>query len=306
MLNEKIRLMVFTRGTDLKQISLNPKQFYRYSAALAVSLIVVLTLLIHLITGLFHNVRITLLQKDRTNLQKELLLYKEKIALLNDRMTEVEKTGDALRNAVGLTVIDQDIRQVGVGGSFSSNASDYNFYLDPINQTSAEVKIDLKKVEREIQLEKASLNEIDLRQQEQTDAAHALPSIRPILGATVQQNFGLRLDPFLDKIAPHEGVDIPMPIGTSVLATADGTVETAKTIYTPYKSYGMEIVIDHGYGRKTRYAHLSKILVKQGQHVKRWQPIGEVGSTGRSKGPHLHYEVLSSDKPENPFYYIFN
>jgi murein DD-endopeptidase MepM/ murein hydrolase activator NlpD len=293
MLNEKIRLMVFTRGTDLKQISLNPKQFYRYSAALAVSLIVVLTLLIHLITGLFHNVRITLRQKDRTN-------------LLNDRMTEVEKTGDALRNAVGLTVIDQDIRQVGVGGSFSSNASDYNFYLDPINQTSAEVKIDLKKVEREIQLEKASLNEIDLRQQEQTDATHALPSIRPILGATVQQNFGLRLDPFLDKIAPHEGVDIPMPIGTNVLATADGVVEEARTIYTPYKSYGMEIVIDHGYGHKTRYAHLSKILVKQGQRVKRWQPIGEVGSTGRSKGPHLHYEVLSSDKPENPFYYIFN
>ena len=306
MLNEKIRLMVFTRGTDLKQISLNPGQFYRYSAALAVSLIVVLTLLIHLITGLFHNVRITLLEKDRTNLQKELLLYKEKIALLNDRMTEVENTGDALRNAVGLTVIDQDIRQVGVGGSFSSNASDYNFYLDPINQTSAEVKIDLKKVEREIQLEKASLNEIDLRQQEQTDAAHALPSIRPILGANVNQNFGLRLDPFLDKIAPHEGVDIPMPIGTSVLATADGVVELARTIYTPYKSYGMEIVIDHGYGRKTRYGHLSKILVKQGQRVKRWQPIGEVGSTGRSKGPHLHYEVLNSDKPENPFYYIFN
>jgi murein DD-endopeptidase MepM/ murein hydrolase activator NlpD len=306
MFNEKIRLMVFTKGTDLKQLSFNPKQVYGYSAAIAVSLIIFLTLMIHLFTGLFHNLRITLLEKDRNNLQKELLLYKETIAGLNERMTEVEKTGDALRNAVGLSVIDQDIRQVGVGGPFSANASDYNFYLDPINQTSAEINIDLKKVEREIQLEKASLNEISMRQQEQADFAHAYPSIRPILGANVIQNYGLRIDPFLDKIAPHEGVDVPMPVGTTVLATADGTVEVAKNIYTPNKSYGMEIVIDHGYGHKTRYGHLSKIMVKPGQRVKRWQPIGEVGQTGRATGPHLHYEVLTSEKPENPMHFIFN
>jgi murein DD-endopeptidase MepM/ murein hydrolase activator NlpD len=305
MLNEKIRLMIFTRGTELKQISLNPKQFYRYSASITVSLIVLLTLLIHLFTGLFHNVRIALLEKDRTNLQKELLLYKEKISLLNERMTDVEKTGDALRNAVGLTVIDQDIRQVGVGGSFSSNASDYDFYRDAINQTSIEVKNDLEKIDREMQLEKASLNEIASKQQEQMDAAHAMPSIKPILGANVNANFGLRMDPFLDKIAPHEGVDIPMPIGTNVLATADGVVEEARTIYIPNTSYGMEIVIDHGYGYRTRYAHLSKIIVNKGQHVKRWQPIGEVGSTGRSKGPHLHYEVITQGKPVNPINFFY-
>jgi murein DD-endopeptidase MepM/ murein hydrolase activator NlpD len=306
MLNEKIRVMMFTRGTGMKQISLNPKQFYRYSAALLVSVIVLLCLLINLFTGLFHSARITMLEKDRINLQKNLLLCKEKIAMLNDRMAGIEKTGDALRNAVGLTVIDQDVRQVGVGGPFSANTSDYNFYLDPVNQTSAEVDIDLNKIDREIQLEKTSLDEIAQTEQEQTRVAHAMPSIRPILGANVNPNFGLRLDPFTDKIMPHEGVDIPMPIGTAVLATADGVVETARTIYTPYKSYGMEVVVDHGFGRKTRYAHLSKILVSQGQNVKRWQKIGEVGSTGRSKGPHLHYEVLNSDRPENPMYYIFN
>jgi murein DD-endopeptidase MepM/ murein hydrolase activator NlpD len=306
MFNEKIRLMVFSRGTELKQLSVNPRQFYGYSAAIAVSLIVFLSLMIHLFTGLFHSVRITLLEKDRNNLQKELLLYKETIAALNERMTDVEKTGDALRNAVGLSVIDQDIRQVGVGGSFSANASDYNFYLDPINQTSAEIKIDLNKVEREIQLEKASLNEITMRQQEQANFAHSLPSIRPILGANVVWNYGLRIDPFLDKIAPHEGVDIPMPVGTAVLATADGTIEVAKTIYTPFKSYGMEVVIDHGFGYKTRYGHLSKILVKPGQRVKRWQQIGEVGQTGRATGPHLHYEVLNSEKPQNPWVYILD
>jgi murein DD-endopeptidase MepM/ murein hydrolase activator NlpD len=306
MLDEKIRLMVFAKRTDLRQFSFTPKQFYSYFTTLVISLIVFLTLMIHLLTGLFHNVRIASLERDRDNLQKELLISKEKIVTLNNRMTEVEKTGDALRNAVGLAVIDQDIRQVGVGGPYPANASDYNFYLDPINQNAAEIKIDLEKVEREIQLEKASLNEISMRQQDQQNFAHSMPSIRPILGANVNQNFGLRIDPFLDKLAAHEGVDVPMPLGTKVLATGDGVVEVAKTIYTPYKSYGMEIVIDHGYGRKTRYGHLSGILVKAGQRVKRWQPIGEVGETGRATGPHLHYEVLNSGKPENPMYYIFN
>jgi len=305
MFNEKIRLLFFTKGTNLKQLSLNPKQLYGYSTAIAVSLIIFLTLMIYLFTGLFHNVRITLLEKDRNNLQKELLIYKEKIAQLNERMTVVEKTGDALRKTVGLDVINQDIRQVGVGGPFSANVSDYSFSLDAINQTSEEIGNDLQKFEREIQLEKASLNEISMKQQEMARYAHTLPTIRPILGANVTQYFGFRIDPFLDKIAPHEGIDLPMPAGTQVVATADGTVEVAKTIYTPYKSYGMEIVINHG-GFRTRYGHLSKILVKPGQQVKRWQPIGEVGQTGRATGPHLHYEVLVSDKTANPMNFIMN
>ena len=95
-----------------------------------------------------------------------------------------------------------------------------------------------------------------------------------------------------------------MPAGTKVLATAGGVVRIAKKLYTPHKSYGREVVIDHGYGYKTRYAHLSKIYVRPGERIERWTPIGEVGATGRASGPHLHYEVLYANKQQNPQHYI--
>jgi murein DD-endopeptidase MepM/ murein hydrolase activator NlpD len=305
MLSEKLCLMFFTKGTGFKKISLNPTQFYKYSVAFILSVFLFVALAIYLSTDLFQNARIAMLENERDNLQKQLLINKEKIALLNGRMTEVEREGDILRNSVGLPAIDKDIRQVGVGGSFASNVLDYN-YLDEVGRTSAEIKMDIDKLEREIHLEKNSLNEIDLKKNEQDMLASHMPTIRPILGAVPKENFGLRLDPFLGKIAMHEGVDIPMPIGTKVLAPGDGVVKVAKTIYTPHKSYGMEIVIDHGFGYETRYGHLSKILVRPGQTVKRWQPIGEVGDTGKSTGPHLHYEVLYSGKPENPMNFMLN
>ena len=110
----------------------------------------------------------------------------------------------------------------------------------------------------------------------------------------------------MNKIAIHEGVDIPVRKGTTVLAAAAGIVRIAKNNYTPHKNYGREIVIDHGNGYKTRYAHLSKILVRRGQRVKRWDAIAEVGDTGRAQGPHLHYEVIYQDKKQNPEHFIYN
>jgi murein DD-endopeptidase MepM/ murein hydrolase activator NlpD len=104
----------------------------------------------------------------------------------------------------------------------------------------------------------------------------------------------------------HDGVDFPARKGTEVLATADGTVKVAKKLYTPNKSYGREIVIDHGDGYETRYAHLSKVKVHKGQKVSRWEVIGEVGQTGRATGDHLHYEVILSGKRQNPEHYIYN
>lgn len=306
MLNEKIRLLYFSRGTGLRQFSLNPKQFYTYSAAGVFALLLVLSIGIHLVTGLFHDIRIDSLKQNRDELQKELIAMKEKIAVLNAHVTEVENTGDMLRNVAGLPAIDQDVRQVGVGGPYSANIPETQYLNDEVSRTAAEARMDLNKIEREIRLERASLHEINLLLDEQKTRAEQLPSIRPILGAKVIENFGLRMDPFLDKIASHEGVDVPMPLGTKVLATAAGTVTVAKTIYTPYKSYGMEVVVDHGFGFETRYAHLSKILVSPGQRVKRWQAVGEVGETGRATGPHLHYEVLSAGRPVNPSFFMFN
>ncbi|HVW79300.1 MAG TPA: M23 family metallopeptidase [Alloacidobacterium sp.] len=125
------------------------------------------------------------------------------------------------------------------------------------------------------------------------------PSLWPVVGP-VTSSFGEREDPFNGEGAFHAGIDISSHFGEPVRATADGTVETAGRA----TGYGREIVIDHGYGVKTLYGHLSGFAVTEGQQVTRGQIIGYVGTTGRSTGPHLHYEVRIRNTPVNPHKYL--
>ncbi|WP_242096809.1 MULTISPECIES: M23 family metallopeptidase [unclassified Sphingomonas] len=124
----------------------------------------------------------------------------------------------------------------------------------------------------------------------------AIPSVQPVQRLAFTSNFGIRSDPFQGTARMHAGVDIPGPVGTPVYATADGTVDEAQRA----GGYGNMIEIDHGKGIATRYGHLSKIIVENGAHVARGQLIGLMGSTGRSTGPHLHYEVRIDGKAVNP------
>jgi murein DD-endopeptidase MepM/ murein hydrolase activator NlpD len=125
------------------------------------------------------------------------------------------------------------------------------------------------------------------------------PSLWPVRGQ-ITAGFGQRMDPFSGEGAFHPGVDISVPFGTKVEATADGIVLEAG----PEPGYGSEILIDHGFGLTTKYGHLSRIFVVVGQELKRGQVIGAVGMTGKTTGPHLHYEVLIHDTPVNPTKYL--
>ena len=124
----------------------------------------------------------------------------------------------------------------------------------------------------------------------------AIPSVQPVQHLAFTSNFGIRTDPFRGTAAMHAGVDIPGPIGTPIYATADGMVDRAERA----GGYGNMVEIDHGKGIATRYGHLSKILVAANQHVKRGDLIALMGSTGRSTGSHLHYEVRIDGHAVNP------
>src|SRR5208283_5407185 len=126
-----------------------------------------------------------------------------------------------------------------------------------------------------------------------------VPSIWPVRGQ-ITAGFGQRMDPFSGEGAFHPGVDISVPFGTRVEAAADGIVLEAG----PESGYGNQILIDHGYGLTTKYGHLSRIFVVVGQVLKRGQVIGAVGMTGKTTGPHLHYEVHVHDTPVNPARYL--
>lgn len=129
-----------------------------------------------------------------------------------------------------------------------------------------------------------------------------IPAIHPLPGGRICSGFGYRTDPIDRRIRMHWGVDIGAPRGKTIIATADGVVSQAGWV----SGYGWTVVVDHGYGFRTAYAHCQKLLVKNGDPVKRGQAVAEVGSTGRSISPHLHYEVRVSGMKINPYKYINN
>jgi len=130
------------------------------------------------------------------------------------------------------------------------------------------------------------------------DGAIAIPSEKPVrTTASLQSSFGVRSDPFNGRAAMHAGIDLSGPIGTPIYATADGVVLRAGW---NVGGYGNLVELDHGKGISTRFGHMSAILVAAGQHVVRGQQIGRMGSTGRSTGSHLHYEVRIDGRPVNP------
>lgn len=159
-------------------------------------------------------------------------------------------------------------------------------------------------VERELYLQSKSFDEIVNLCRSQEDRLRHIPAIQPVADKDLKHiasGYGWRIDPVYHVRKHHDGMDFSAEKGTDVFVTGDGRV--LKSGYD--KGYGLSVVVDHGYGYTTRYAHLSRKVVSQGQHLKRGQKIGEVGSTGKSTGPHLHYEVHLNGKVQNPANYYF-
>lgn len=157
--------------------------------------------------------------------------------------------------------------------------------------------------DRSLYAQSLSFDQLRTEAGKQKDKLSHIPSIIPIdiKDYTMSSGYGYRRDPVYGTTKFHEGLDFAAKTGTPVYATGDGVVEVAER----RTGYGNCIDLSHGYNYETRYAHLSEILVKPGQHVKRGDLIGKVGSTGKSTGPHLHYEVRFKDEPQNPVNYYF-
>lgn len=168
--------------------------------------------------------------------------------------------------------------------------------------TSTTKKLD--GIEKQLYIQINSYNEIEALLKNNTEKLKHIPAIQPILNkdlTRIASGYGWRIHPIYRIKKKHEGMDFTAPTGTDIYATGDGNV-----IYAGWKQgYGNTVIIDHGFGYKTIYGHMSKIKVKDGQAVKRADIIGLVGSTGNSTGPHLHYEVRKNDIPVNPLNYYF-
>lgn len=131
-------------------------------------------------------------------------------------------------------------------------------------------------------------------------SAVAVPSRKPIDAMKLSSSYGMRVHPVTGRLARHNGIDIPAPHGTPILATADGIVGRAQRL----GGYGLYVEVEHGNAIQTRFGHMSSIAVRPGQMVKQGEVLGYVGSTGRSTGNHLHYEVRIEGTPVNPLPFV--
>jgi murein DD-endopeptidase MepM/ murein hydrolase activator NlpD len=146
----------------------------------------------------------------------------------------------------------------------------------------------------------ASWQSMDSAASPVTRAAVSIPSRMPVEGVRLSSDYGMRNHPVTGGRRAHKGVDLAGPVGTPILATADGTVARADW----FSSYGLYVQLEHGGNLQTRYGHMSRLNVAAGQHVRKGEVIGYVGSTGRSTGPHLHYEVRINGQAVNPVPYM--
>lgn len=210
-------------------------------------------------------------------------------------MGEVGKLEAKLR-----IMTDTEKEGIATGGSTEERLSDLLKYIKERPTLAVE---DMRALQRRAVLQAKSLEELTQILEGQTIKLAHTPSISPVeKRAWVTSLFGMRRDPFTRRWRMHEGLDLAARLRTPVIATAAGRVRFSGRKGT----WGRVVIIDHGYGFETRYAHNRKNLVRTGQRVKRYQKIAELGATGRSTGPHVHYELRKLGKPVNPMLHIVN
>jgi len=186
-------------------------------------------------------------------------------------------------------------RETGIGGGVASAVE------EPPVLASASPLAELDRLADTVKAEGDSLKALDRLMTRASRVLTGLPSRWPVRGG-VNSEFGKRLDPWMRTSEFHSGIDISANTGTPVRAPANGTVVMAGR----FAEYGNTVIIDHGQDLRTLYGHLSKLNVSQGEKIERGAVIAYVGSTGRSSGPHLHYEILVKGQPVNPRAYLWD
>lgn len=235
-------------------------------------------------------------------LQRENLTLKAEWQILEDRIHEsfsalntlVEKDDKNYRVILDAEPLSPEIREGGSGGSERFNIDDIKNFPNLVYDYTI-----LQKLKNKLDVEVQSFHELDEMLNERTEMWASRPAIQPINNKQLDRlhmSYGSRFHPIFKVVKEHNGLDFTASKGTPVYATGDGKVTMAYFSGT----YGNVIYIDHGYGYETRYAHLSKFAVKQGDKIKRGHVIGNVGNTGTSVSSHLHYEVLFRDQHVNP------
>ncbi len=254
------------------------------------------------LTNILYSTKITEMQRNYSDLSSTVVNLHNRVETLNLQMSLIEEKDKAVRTYADLPEIDESVRELGIGGVVVNENSKIDNLLPDFTSTITSLEMDIDALTRKVKLELSSYEDIYDKVLENSDRIKSIPTIRPVNGGYLNAQFGYRIDPFDRVNRFHYGQDIAVNTGTPIYAPADGIIKSARYM----GGFGKSLKIDHGLGYTTFFAHLSKFNTKRGNKIKRGDIIGYVGNTGRSTGPHMHYEVHYYGKPQNPLDYFFS
>ncbi len=241
---------------------------------------------------------------ERTNqlLGQELDITRTQLAELQDTLTAITHRDRQVRLLAGLEPMDAEVQLAGIGGPVGEWSEREQLLAEgTIGRAALDLRLDLDGLIRRANLIAGSFREAADSLTSHNDRLARTPSIMPTQGYLSSGFAKARIHPIFHEARAHEGIDISAPMGTPILAAASGLVVDVGTV----AGYGKMVTVDHGYGLVTRYAHLSKALVRAGQRVKRGEEIAQVGNSGIATAPHLHYEVMVRGQQQDPLKFIF-
>jgi len=278
--------------------------FYVLIAGLATAT-VMLVFLLYILFNYFYIIsefrNIDDIEARNRKLGKQLYSYKLRIEGIENSLERLKTLTTKLKIVSNIGGPEQK-EQNSTDSDIIEGIDDFSMSSDAeIDNEFRKMHSNLRDIEYKIAYQEEELTNLGEYLAEQSALLAATPSIVPVKG-WVTSIFGSRVDPFTKRAERHEGIDISSRIGTPIIAPADGVVTFAGN----KPGYGLMLSIDHGYGITTVYGHNSRVFVAQGARVKRGMPISAVGSTGRSTGPHLHYEVRINGVPVNPKKFILD
>ncbi len=297
----KKKFQINPKTLVLEEVEYGIGYWLRQSGLYILGGIIIGIIFLFLFLTFFPSPREKQLLREKEALQSQLSTLNQQVDQMQLVMVDLQQRDDNLyRVLFGAEPIPLSIRQ--------GTQRKISYYEELArmtnNQLSADLSLKVDILEKEIYVQTKSYDDIIEMAKNQEIRMENIPAIQPVLNKDLKRvasGYGMRIDPVYHVRKFHQGMDFTAPTGTEVFATGN-----AKVKFSGWKQgYGNTIILDHGFGYETVYAHLYKSLVRKGQKVRRSDIIGLVGNTGKSTGPHLHYEVRLNDRPVDPRNYYF-
>jgi murein DD-endopeptidase MepM/ murein hydrolase activator NlpD len=287
---------------EFERVRLRGKELLRHGSFSIIGGLVFAATMILIAYNFFDSPKELTLKRENRQYELQIELMNKRLDLMSKVLKDIEERDDNIyRTIFEAEPVPIDERRAGIGG--------VDRYAELKGYENSDLIIETTKridqLSRELYIQSKSFDKVYKLAKSKSKMLASIPGIQPITNkdfTRIVSGFGYRMHPIYKTMRMHTGIDFSAPIGTPIYATGDGKVAYPSE---DLGGYGLVVEINHGYGYQTLYAHMSKIIVKPGQIVKRGEIIGYVGNTGRSTGPHLHYEVRKNGKPIDPVNFFY-